>query len=367
MFVTIRYKLSVAGRKADILAGGDGAEVKERRLSKDDACFAEAVMLGDLVGGRVLIRADEGRSEMMGEGRTSMRSWVETRLWDAEPTTDELLAAERERIDQHEANYRAHLAKVREETLAVLRERRTHTESTLEETEYEGARGTARAVCQVPAWPYVADQEVMGSPEAVAWTNELALAREAEIAQAKAAAAASARAARQSHLEEQQRRAEAAAAEEARRAALNLGEDDLDLKIENGALTEIPEGCWEPHSRGKNWMAVIQIDPSKPGGLDRAFAAKARGDGYYLLPSLSPGDALEFGADYYSGRGRKNPTRWYGYVLRVEDDALIVHRCASGKTAVKEGAAYARRQGPAAASPVDAAIVWVNGEGVIEA
>src|SRR5947199_9758237 len=83
MFVTIRYKLSVAGRKADILAGGDGFEVKERRLSKDDACFAEAVMLGDLVGGVVLIRADEGRSEMMGEGRTSMRSWVEARLWDA--------------------------------------------------------------------------------------------------------------------------------------------------------------------------------------------------------------------------------------------------------------------------------------------
>jgi hypothetical protein len=80
--------------------------------------------------------------------------------------------------------------------------------------------------------------------------------------------------------------------------------------------------------------------------LARDFAAKGHGRGnYYRFPSADVGDAWEFGADYYSGRGRKIANRWYGYVVRVEvangAGYVVLHECAGGKAAVKAGAKFA--------------------------
>lgn len=84
--------------------------------------------------------------------------------------------------------------------------------------------------------------------------------------------------------------------------------------VENGALTDVP--VYESHQRGKNWMATIADDPRSPGGLRREFADRARGAKYhYMVPEgLKPGDAVEFGADYISGGGKRSANRWHGVV-----------------------------------------------------
>jgi hypothetical protein len=106
--------------------------------------------------------------------------------------------------------------------------------------------------------------------------------------------------------------------------------------MEHGALVGAP--VWEKHKRGKNWWARISIDPQAPGGLARDFAEKARGEGYsYIVPQWAkPGTPVEFGADYYSGRGRKYTSRWYGYIEQVSADALVLVQCETAREAVRQ-------------------------------
>lgn len=97
------------------------------------------------------------------------------------------------------------------------------------------------------------------------------------------------------------------------------------LPVELGAFTNVP--IHESHKRGKNWLAVITPDPRSPGGIGRAFATRAYGKYYYIVPPLEPGDAIEFGADYYTGGGRKVPRRWYGVVREVGEHEVVVEQC----------------------------------------
>ncbi|OYT50381.1 hypothetical protein B6U83_00110 [Thermoplasmatales archaeon ex4484_36] len=96
------------------------------------------------------------------------------------------------------------------------------------------------------------------------------------------------------------------------------------LRKELGALVEVPVYCGHP--RGKNWMAKITPDPASPGGLHRDFFKRAKGKYYYMVPSgsLSPGDRVEFGADYYTGSGRREKKRWYGVVVEDRESVLIL-------------------------------------------
>jgi hypothetical protein len=112
------------------------------------------------------------------------------------------------------------------------------------------------------------------------------------------------------------------------------------LGVEAGALTEVP--VYESHKRGKNWLAVIQIDPTAPGGLRRTFQRRAYGDYFYMIDGLARGMAVEFGADYYTGVGRKHATRWYGVVRCVLKDGLILEAVATGIQACRaaESAAW---------------------------
>lgn len=101
--------------------------------------------------------------------------------------------------------------------------------------------------------------------------------------------------------------------------------------VVKGAIETAP--VYETHNRGKNWLAVIDIDPKSPGGIARNFQKKAYGDYKYMVDELQVGDAVEFGADYYSGRGNKNTNRWYGVVTEVGDN-LSIERYENAKEAV---------------------------------
>jgi hypothetical protein len=334
MHATITYRLSSAGQKASILSGGNGQERQTLTVPQDAPEFAAVLQAGTV--------------STSGQVQLDLTHWSQT-LWDHVPTAAEILADLQRRREEAAAEAATEAAKITEDTRTVLRER-TVRSTHREETATDGTI-TARVSYRtsVADWPYSSDQAVRQSPEAVAWEAELASQNEA----AKAAAQAQA----QLDLATKVQAAEEARQVEAeRRAALGLRPGDLDLSIEQGALTEVPTGCWESHSRGKNWLATIQADPASPGGLARQFAEKARGDSYYLLPDLQVGQAIEFGADYYSGRGRRSPTRWYGYVVRVAEARIVVHEEKTGKSAIKAGREYAA---------VEAAIARVNSEGAI--
>jgi hypothetical protein len=89
-------------------------------------------------------------------------------------------------------------------------------------------------------------------------------------------------------------------------------------------------------------MAIIRaIDPKAPGGVARSFCQKAKGHYLYILPeTLAPGDAIEVGGDYYTGSGRPDRHRWYGFVVRIKEDHLVLRRCKTAAEAFRQGALY---------------------------
>lgn len=108
----------------------------------------------------------------------------------------------------------------------------------------------------------------------------------------------------------------------------------------DGALIEVPE--YSRHSRGKNWMAKIAADPRAPGGLGRTFAERANGRYYYMLEDwMIAGVPVEFGADYYSGRGRKSPNRWYGLIIDRTPDILYMVKAENGPDALRLASEWA--------------------------
>jgi hypothetical protein len=99
--------------------------------------------------------------------------------------------------------------------------------------------------------------------------------------------------------------------------------ETLSLRVEAGALVEAP--VWESRRGGRNWLAVIAANPRSPGGLDRRFMERGRGEYLYLLDRVRPGQPVEFGADLGHQR-----IRWYGVVVSLSDEALVLehHRTA---------------------------------------
>lgn len=109
----------------------------------------------------------------------------------------------------------------------------------------------------------------------------------------------------------------------------------LELAIEEGALVQVP--VLEPRQNGNNWLATIALNPRAPGGLDRTFVDRAGGSHYYyFVEALTIGDAVEFGADL----GARNPKkvvrrRWYGVVVEIREDALVLEEYLDEYSAVK--------------------------------
>jgi len=104
------------------------------------------------------------------------------------------------------------------------------------------------------------------------------------------------------------------------------------LKVEQGALMEVP--VWEDHKRGRNWFAVITLDPRAPNGIGRSFIPRAHGEYYYLVTEkLKTGVAVEFGADYYTASGKLNPRRWYGVIVERTPEYLELVACKDAREA----------------------------------
>jgi hypothetical protein len=346
MNVIIEYSLSDAGRKADILAGGSGAQDRTLAVQPAEPEFAPllAIAIFDGNGQPVISRRGGWPNHYP--------------VWDHLPTAadfvalDARLAAEKAAKAAQEAQAAAdrHAADVAHDA-AIVRERRTKTAAFID-------LANGRHEYHEPAESLVA--EVAATPEAVAWLAELTIEREA----AKAASAAASEV-------EQARRAEAERVKEGKRLALRAArgcrDGDISYNVEDGVMMTCP--AYSSDRRAKNWMAIISVAPSKPGGLERDFMAKAKGGGRYILSGLEVGQPLEFGADDYNSRGRKDPTRWYGYVVKIEPGYVILHEEPTGKAAVKAGAKFAASQPVSSASPVadqiEAGIARVNGEGRI--
>lgn len=128
-------------------------------------------------------------------------------------------------------------------------------------------------------------------------------------------------------------------------------EETTTYPVEDGALTEVP--AYSDHQRGKNWLARIEADPRSPSGLARDFLEKAYGPNYfYMVGGLSRGDALEFGADYYSGSGRKSPYRIYAAVASVSENVLELALFEEARDALEASAEY--RDAPSVASSLPA-------------
>lgn len=106
-----------------------------------------------------------------------------------------------------------------------------------------------------------------------------------------------------------------------------------EARVEYGAMMGAP--AYEGHKRGRNWMAIIEIDPSAPGGLHREFVKQAHGSTYYYMaPKSLMGKAVEFGADYFSGSGRRRRDREYGVVREITDDKIVIELFDTGRDAV---------------------------------
>lgn len=102
--------------------------------------------------------------------------------------------------------------------------------------------------------------------------------------------------------------------------------------LANGALLEVP--VFELEARGVNWMAVIDVDATLPGGLSRKWMPRGKGECFYTVEQLSLFDAVEFAADSTTLYNDKKRIRWYGVVVAKTDNYLLIEECASGARAV---------------------------------
>lgn len=110
-------------------------------------------------------------------------------------------------------------------------------------------------------------------------------------------------------------------------------------EVENGAMLTAP--VYESHRRGRNWMAVINADPSSPGGLSREFVERGKGKYYYIVDEDIVGKPVEIAGDYFSGSGRRSPNRWYGVVRALTSTEITIEEFESPDDAIK-----AAQEGP---------------------
>lgn len=110
--------------------------------------------------------------------------------------------------------------------------------------------------------------------------------------------------------------------------------DICELAIINGVLFQAP--IYDSSSRGINFLAIIDVDGTQPGGLSRRWASRVRGDGLYAVEQIGALDAVEFAADrapYVSG-GNRARNRWFGVIVEKTAEKMRVEKCKSGPAAV---------------------------------
>lgn len=338
----IEYRLSEAGQRASLISGGDGKAVQFFSIDHTHPAFATAIATADVSSdGSATLDTNRSLSE---EGQL-----VPPINWDTIATVEQVLEGEELRRNQLVGLIAAHRLEKTNATLEVLTNRKTTTN-----TRYVSGLGFSFLS---PAWPHKHDEVVATSPSALAWLRAIEdtnAATQIEMDAAQAAKEQSdAAAAAQAQVEKDAKEA----ARLARRAEMGVGEDETLLRVEDGCLANVP--CYDNHSRSKNWLAVISVSPTSPGGLGRDFQEKCKGDLYYQASGLIAGTPIEFGADSYSSRGRKSPTRWYGVVTRrvvyrpgtdEEREYVVCTEHSTGKAAVKASSKLAKEEAANATS-----------------
>lgn len=338
MKVSIKYRLDGVGQKKSIIAGGDGATIQELEVARDDPHFAEVVEHS-----KVNHNGSEAMIDMSCVDYTN--AWPE---FDHVPTLDELLAA------YHERNRKMQERKDKEAAEDATALAAYVALPLAERVARDGGQGVWKLVplnlhrCR-PLSRTAEYDVLIAVPAYAEAVAELERLRKID------------------RLEAQRKSEEKAAAVKAERERLGLTDGDVYLPIEDGALTNVPAGCWESHKRGKNWLATIAADPTAPGGLARRFWDRAKGDSFYIVAGeVAAGDAVEFGADYYSGGGRPSRKRWYGHVVRVSGEAMVVHEASTAKAAIAAGVKHAKACGKKSpADAIDEGMARVNSEGAI--
>jgi hypothetical protein len=317
--MTIKFGLSAAGQKSNLLSGGAGERLQSVSLPSDHENFRDFLELAETVV------SAEGEAVL--DTTVALKWWpveVAPTCWDHTPSLEELFADHARRLAELDQQYRAGKEKIRQETEEVLRQRKTYTRTCDQAPVFVG-----------PAWPQVCDDAVRRSPEALAWLAELEQANEEarrrhneEVERAREEEQAR----RKAEQEEFARRvAEENRQKQERRAELNLRDWEEAYATEAGALLQVP--IWSAEE--KNTAAIISLDYTRPGGLRRHFLRRARGEAYYLLPEepLRSGTPLEFraGAEW----------RHYAFVVRVEADCIVLRECQTGREAIKAGQEFA--------------------------
>jgi Family of unknown function (DUF6166) len=96
------------------------------------------------------------------------------------------------------------------------------------------------------------------------------------------------------------------------------------LRVHHGVLIDFPI---VPGWGSQPWAAVVWRDDRAAGGWGRAAMAPGPAGRGYVTNGLTPGDVVEFGADYRAQIGRKSfemlPRRWYGVVLATDPDYVV--------------------------------------------
>jgi hypothetical protein len=82
-----------------------------------------------------------------------------------------------------------------------------------------------------------------------------------------------------------------------------------------------------PPPGSQPWAAVLWPDPRVAGGWGRAMMAPGPNGRGFAADRLTPGDVIEFGADYRRQTSRKHfetiPHRWYGVVMATAHNHVV--------------------------------------------
>jgi len=104
-------------------------------------------------------------------------------------------------------------------------------------------------------------------------------------------------------------------------------------KIELSALRTAP--IFDKRAHAKNWLAIIERDDSKRDGINRClFAPHAALPYLYFVKGLQPGQAVEFGADYWPTSTKRFRNRAYGVIKHISVGSLVLIRTESALDAL---------------------------------
>jgi hypothetical protein len=96
------------------------------------------------------------------------------------------------------------------------------------------------------------------------------------------------------------------------------------LRVHHGMLIDAP---MVPTPGSRTWAATVWPDQRAPGGWGRAVMAPGLTGRGYLADGITPGDVVEFGADYPTQTGRKRiemvARRWYGVILATAPTHVV--------------------------------------------